>query len=345
MSVCSLKIILDKEPHCFHPGDTVTGHLVVVPYQDVDAKELKIVFRWKTHGSGNVDSETIDTIAFDPPSWAPNEKQEIPFTFQLPQSPLSHSGSLVNVEWVIEAGLNRGWFKNDHVEQSILVVPNPPRTAEIPTQRPVETVASTPLKNGWIIPCAFLFSPISWLIVVNFTDLFAWRTDETASITPFAIFTIIEILSFFIGLFLFLRWWSRSRKIGSVDILVREGSQRLSTEGALNGVSIELTHRPAAALNVTHVDMYLSYRERAWSGAGTNRTSETADKRICTERVGSALTLLPGQLFKEKALLSFPEEPASSFKSTDNEVAWIAGVEFEIEGFPTLRYEQGLWIH
>lgn len=345
MSACSIEIVLDRGSEPYHSGETITGHLIIVPYEEVDAKELKIVFCWKTHGSGNVDSEIIDTIAFDPPSWAPNQKQEVPFTFSLPSTPVSHTGTLVNVEWSIEAGLNRGWFRNDRTERSILVLPNASRPAEIPTQQHIETISSTPLKNGWILPVALMVSPIGGVTALYFTDSFAWLSDETASIIPFAVITLIEFICFTVGVFLFLRWRSRSQKIGSVSVNIEEGTITNRSSEGKNAVSIELTHRPSGALQVKHVDMYLSYRELAWSGAGTNRTSKRIDNRIRTERVGSGLTLLPGQLFKEQAVLELPREPSPSFRSADNEVAWVAGVELEIEGFPTLRYEQGLWIY
>ena len=121
---------------------------------------------------------------------------------------------------------------------------------------------------------------------------------------------------------------------------------RFGTQGpARTAITVELQHRPSGSLQVAHVDMFLEYRELTWSGAGTDRTRTTHEQRIRTERVGSSLTLLPGQVFKEHAVLILPETAAPSFRSTDNEVAWVVGVEMEIDGFPTLRYEKGLWIY
>ena len=121
---------------------------------------------------------------------------------------------------------------------------------------------------------------------------------------------------------------------------------RFGTQGYCDyGHYCRLQHRPAGSLQVAHVDMFLEYRELTWSGAGTDRTRTTHEQRIRTERVGSSLTLLPGQVFKEHTVLVVPEAAAPSFRSTDNEVAWVVGVEMEIDGFPTLRYEKGLWIN
>ena len=40
MSVCSIEIILDPSHQPYHAGGLVSGHLNIVPMQEVDAKEL-----------------------------------------------------------------------------------------------------------------------------------------------------------------------------------------------------------------------------------------------------------------------------------------------------------------
>ena len=346
MSVCSIEIILDPSHQPYHAGGRVSGHLNIVPMKEVDAKECRIEFQWRTHGRGNVDSEMIDTIAFDPPAWAPNELQKVPFSFQIPEHPASHSGTLLNVEYTIEAGLNRGWFRNDNAKCSILVRPKPNIPPEIPTTQRVESVGATPMKMGWLpAMILILVGGFSGPLSIYLTESHTWLYEPTESPWPFVIILAGSIGCLSFGLFLLLRWRTRQRKLGIVDVVVRPARASEHNEPASTAITVELQHRPSGSLQVVHVDMFLEYRELTWSGAGTDRTRTTHEQRIRTERVGSSLTLLPGQVFKEHAVLVLPETAAPSFRSTDNEVAWVVGVEMEIDGFPTLRYEKGLWIY
>ena len=92
----SLRIDLDGDRHWYLPGDTVVGRAVWRLDTDPEAVELRLF--WHTQGKGTEDVEVVDQVRTEAAGLA----GERAFSFRLPDSPYSFSGSLITLSWALE---------------------------------------------------------------------------------------------------------------------------------------------------------------------------------------------------------------------------------------------------
>ena len=94
----SMEIDLDRT--VFEPGDVVQG-TVRWNTGGSPAESVLISLLWHTEGKGTEDSETVAQTQVD----APAARGEQRFALQLDTQPWSFSGTLISVQWIVEASI------------------------------------------------------------------------------------------------------------------------------------------------------------------------------------------------------------------------------------------------
>ena len=80
----------------FAPGGRIEGSASW--YFDEGVKTLELRLFWYTEGRGQQDVEMVGLSCFE----APQPQESRSFSFRLPESPFSFSGSLITLNWSLE---------------------------------------------------------------------------------------------------------------------------------------------------------------------------------------------------------------------------------------------------
>lgn len=91
-----IEIKLDRDPPGYAPGEKIKGRVK----WDLPAEDNKVEVRlfWHTTGIGNLDTETLEIVAFE----GIRQAEEKDFELLAPVAPHSFSGQLVSLMWSIE---------------------------------------------------------------------------------------------------------------------------------------------------------------------------------------------------------------------------------------------------
>lgn len=92
-----LRIELDDANACYTPGSQLLGRIVWG--DEHSPREIVGYLSWQTHGKGDKDSETLIEQ-----HWTPQPGVHfVKFNWVVPRAPLSLNGSIINIQWVVEA--------------------------------------------------------------------------------------------------------------------------------------------------------------------------------------------------------------------------------------------------
>lgn len=92
-----IEITLEKENQSFQPGEEIAGQ--VRWRSDPPPQEIEIRLGWHTSGIGMIDSEAVEVVRVDHPSFDGTYE----FRFAAPSEPYSFEGTLVSLHWGIQA--------------------------------------------------------------------------------------------------------------------------------------------------------------------------------------------------------------------------------------------------
>ena len=109
MAKCDLFIELDQSNEVFHPGDTISGHVVVETDSDVRCDGLDVVLNWRTHGRGTVATGTVNTLRLFSGEWTGATTLRYAFQFTVPDGPVTYHGHYLNVAWFVNAQADIPW--------------------------------------------------------------------------------------------------------------------------------------------------------------------------------------------------------------------------------------------
>jgi len=103
---------LHDDQKTFRPGDPVEG---VISWSVEQApKSAEVILFWFTEGKGTRDTSIVDRMIVNQPEPADSRI----FSLRLPDHPYSFSGTLISLQWAIEAIIEPG----HHVQRRVLVV-------------------------------------------------------------------------------------------------------------------------------------------------------------------------------------------------------------------------------
>jgi len=98
----SLRIATQLQRKSFRPGEEVSGAIGWT--LDKQPKSAEVRLFWYTAGKGTRDVGVVATQKLE----APQANDERSFSFRLPESPYSFSGTLISLIWAIELVVDPG---------------------------------------------------------------------------------------------------------------------------------------------------------------------------------------------------------------------------------------------
>lgn len=109
MAKCDLTIELDTPREVFHPGDEVSGHVVVQTDDSVRCDGLTVELLWSTHGRGTTTAGEAESLHLFDGEWVGSTTMRYAFRFTLPAGPVTYNGHYLNVGWFLRARADIPW--------------------------------------------------------------------------------------------------------------------------------------------------------------------------------------------------------------------------------------------
>ena len=94
MAKCDLSSELDEPDRIYFAADTISGTVHVSVDADVKCKGLEVSSLWRTHGRGNIASETAQTITVFSGEWIAGERHSYRFELSVADWPPSYRSVL-----------------------------------------------------------------------------------------------------------------------------------------------------------------------------------------------------------------------------------------------------------
>lgn len=326
MGVGDLRIHLDEDGP-FRPGERVGGRAVVPSEDGGKVSGGRVAFCWRTRGHGNVDRGEPDVEVQGPEDIAPGGEYAIPFDFEVPAAPISASGELVSVDWVLEATVDVPWATDPKVERVVEVVPgerkieagtgyrSAPRQASAREGRAVASGHQTQALLGLVVGVAFL-----GMVLLQISNGMPW-------------FFALPFLG--IGLFILSRKalpWLRNRaarsKIGVPAVELPSAAAR----GDRIPITVSLT--PPGPVHVDEVSATLVCTESATKGSGKNSSTKT--RIAASERavLGSSEEIAAGATATWSGDIGVPLGVAPTFTAKSSSVTWQVLVRVAVKDWP-----------
>lgn len=121
MARCDLSIELDVSREVFHPGDEVSGQVIVETDDSVRCDGLSVEMLWSTHGRGSTASGEPEVLELYEGEWVGSTHMRYPFRFTLPAGPVTYHGHYLNVGWFVRARADVPWKIDPKAETEIVV--------------------------------------------------------------------------------------------------------------------------------------------------------------------------------------------------------------------------------
>ena len=320
----------DKGESIFEVRDTVSGTAVITANQDTVCNKVVIQMRWQTHGRGNraAGKWMKESIQVSHNTLNASQTERIPFSFQLPEGPLTYRGNYLNVDWYIKALVDaRGPFDPNY-EEEIIVLPKALNTAYVSNYNQHTAKNSKHQTNQvnnpkieLIIGMAFLGAAVSSVIIpIAMGFSFA------------AFFGIIPLIFASFFFYKSIRNSISRQKLGPVKIELNR-SELLPDES----FSCKLSFNPLQDFTVRAITFKIQGDERVVSGSGSNTKTHTnyIFKNEFTQLEGQAIQA--NETVELEQTLKLPPNAAYSFSATDNHIEWYCEVSIEIENWPNWK--------
>lgn len=110
----------------YRPGETVRGHVLVVPEDSFECRHLYIQLRWHTEGRGDRDERVVAQHDVYAGSLAPRLPLSFDYAFTLPAEPWSYAGHYVNIVWEIAVSLDVPRAADPRASQAFVMAPDRP---------------------------------------------------------------------------------------------------------------------------------------------------------------------------------------------------------------------------
>lgn len=305
MPALDIRIDLDGGKRDYRGGETLSGAVYVMAREPVECRSLTIELLWQAHGKGDSNVQTVDSQVQEKQSWQPGFEQRFPFRFQIPRSPWTYHGHILNVDYHLIARADFPLARDVVADEEIVVLPGEPPEGE--GQEAMEAKEKATAKNPLaslkgsigatilLLAIAFLFTPI-FLVLVLIVGVRAVRI----------------MLS--------------ERRLGKVQVSLRPA--RVSPG---RSVQAQVWFPKTERVEVRSISATLTGEETCRYRSGRNRMTynHTLYKEV--------FTLEPAGLNEFRGEIRVPERDAYTFKSEDNEIAWEISLRVDISNWPDWR--------
>lgn len=310
MAKCDLSIVLDDPQGMHAGGGKISGVVRVQVDADVACKGLEVKSLWRTHGRGNVASETAGTSTLFQGQWQAGETQEYRFELPIAQWPPSFQGYYLSVDHYVDARAKIPWAFDPKASEPFQVVAS---------CGPEETqVAEQSAQMKGIVGC--FVSIFATVALVGFG----------LTLSAFGGFALLLlIIPLLGGVWWFFRKFLPKYLLG--DVRVDFTASPVSPGETASG---QLVIRPRKNVSINEIDLHLHARERCVSGSGSNRTTHRHTFVDTHESVHAATTLTAGKEHRFPINVSIPADAAYSLDLSDNEVIWSTTLRVDIPRWP-----------
>jgi hypothetical protein len=342
-----LLIIFDRDDRLYRFGEVISGKVVLETDHDYTFSEIRITYRWRTHGRGDRDmgEENRLTLASEP-SFRAGECKEFPFHFAAPNGPVTYHGYWLNVDWYLTAQAG-GYYRHFKSEEDFLLQAGDHTDAvilgnkEIPrNDLPALSTGGPPVSHGLLevkassAQSAGLGSKVGpWLgglLLLLFVFISKSLLEESFDWNPFLAFivpivTLILVAGVIQGLF--ANAYRRKLKIGEVWV----------KPASVYGGSEVYCHVDFIAKRMVHlrsIKASISIRERISRTAGTTTETEThiLDEKTHTRPFNEDLA--EGRWIAFDCALPVGSDAPATFSSNNNALEWIVMMRAELKGWP-----------
>ncbi len=335
MSACDLWFELGE--HEFRPDDPIRATLVIRANKNVRADAVSVTLVWRTHGKGNRDSATVDTVELGALQLEADEEHREDIELTAPSGPVTYRGTLINVDWYLHARADVPWAIDPKTETELLLLPAPPE--EVPgegyRERPERIARPHVLGTG--TPKAATPPNIIFVVLFMVVGLAVMGANGSGGGVIGAVVGV-AFASFFV--WRALKPKLAKTKLGNVEIA-------LDPEQTQAGASVELSIRlcPPGPVRLNGVAAKLLGQEVAVSGSGTNKTTHRHTLHSELLQLSKRRVINAGEEVTLEASITIPEDAAPSFEASDNKVRWTVETDLDIEGWPDLHDEQVLTVY
>lgn len=113
---------VDGEPAFVYPrGAHLTGIAYIDATEMIKARGVEVDLRWQTSGKGDRNHWQSSPIVIHPGGELIGAL-ELPFAIDLPLAPLSYSGTLIKIDWLVRVRIDRPWALDMKLEIPVVVV-------------------------------------------------------------------------------------------------------------------------------------------------------------------------------------------------------------------------------
>lgn len=100
-----IQVIFDRANRLYRFGDDVSGKVVVEAKSDCTCSKVWITYGWRTHGRGDRDKGREEELILQRRKhpFRAGEHKEFPFSFGVPNGPVTYHGHHLNVDWYLTA--------------------------------------------------------------------------------------------------------------------------------------------------------------------------------------------------------------------------------------------------
>lgn len=319
----------DKGEAIYEVGDTISGTAIVTANQETVCNKIVIQMRWQTHGRGNRDAGKWmkENIQVSHNKLSPNESQRIPFSFQLPEGPLTYRGGYLNVDWYLKTIVDaRGPFDPSY-EEEVIVLPKALETAYINHYGGVsnQQTSSKQINNSQrdlIIALAMLSGAIMTIAIIFVMGLPPF----------FGIFGLITLGISSMFFYKSIRNSISTQKLGPVKMELSQLDLLPDEE-----FTCRLSFNPVQDVSVNRISFHLQGDEKVISGSGSNKKTYTNYIFKTQYAQLENKSLLANEDVKLEQRLKLPPNAAYSFNSANNKLEWYCEVTIDIEGWPNWK--------
>ncbi|MEL6894540.1 MAG: hypothetical protein AAFP90_00355, partial [Planctomycetota bacterium] len=323
MPKCSLTIQLDSADGTPNVcGGKISGRVIVDVSDDVKCNGLVVRSTWKTHGRGNVTSETVDTVTVFTGNWTGGSRPEYPFTVKVADWPPTYHGRYLSVDHAIEVQAKIPWAFDPKAEMAFPAIADGRRGEQPAFARAASGGAS---KMVGII-AAVIGAMVFGGVVIGF-----------ALNAPFLLLFVLPVVLIIFGVWFFfsvLPTW-----------VVGKPTMQLSADHFHPGQTIEgsLIIDPSKSFQHEGISVTLHCYEQCVSGSGSNR--KTHRHTLQEEKFPLvAAGMRSGGEGPIAFSIPLPKQPVYSLKLGDNEIKWELEAEIEIPKWPDWSKKESLSI-
>jgi hypothetical protein len=329
MAKAELSIRLKKPDTTYCPGDVLDGEVEVDRGKNEKKGTLKIKRFWKTHGRGNTARGGESEVVLHSAQSKSQGVDVYPFSMKVPNGPFTYHGTLLNVDWYVQARLDVAWALDPKTEISFGVHPGPeppPAPAELK-----ESIVSKATSKNTTLVLAIMGSLFA---MVGGAVMFGMILDSDSPLFA-ALFPGIFLLVGLGLLFASMRNRLAARKLGVVqfDVAPRE-------VGPGQQVACHLQFIPKSAISLNHVKITLKCEEVVVRGSGTDRTTYREDIHEESHSLALNQDLRQGMPFDQDLTFELPARSPLSFSATDNELIWKVSCQIDIDKWPDWNKDQ-----